>query len=73
MVAYLQVPRLGQGLERGRREGEIAYYLERTPITAYVPTASPFIVLSGSEEEQTSDSSGEKRRLIPMSLHRLAA
>jgi len=41
-VKYLNVARLGQSLECGRREGESAYCLEHTPATSNVPEARPF-------------------------------
>ena len=39
-VAYLNGARLGQSLECGRREGEIAYCVERTPATPNVPVVA---------------------------------
>ena len=51
-VAYLNGARLGQSLECGRREGEIAYCFEHTPGTSNVPEARPFCCSTVSKRSQ---------------------
>src|ERR1035441_270349 len=51
-VAYLNGARLGQSLECGRREGEIAYCFEHTPGTSNVPEARHFCCSTVSKRSQ---------------------